>query len=55
MLAIRASRLFDGVDATLIERPLVLVDAGKVVAVQAGGDAPASAQLVDRRRCRVPR
>lgn len=47
MLAIRGARLFDGVNATPLPLPLVLVESGQVVAVQSGGEAPAGAELVD--------
>jgi imidazolonepropionase-like amidohydrolase len=47
MLTIRASRLFDGVDATVIDQPVVHVDAGRIVAVRSGGDPPADAEVVD--------
>jgi imidazolonepropionase-like amidohydrolase len=44
MLAVRAARLFDGAGA--IERPVVLIDAGRIVAVESG-DPPAGAEVVD--------
>ncbi|HEY3008076.1 MAG TPA: amidohydrolase family protein [Micromonosporaceae bacterium] len=47
MLAIRAARLFDGVSAALVPRPMVLVEAGRIVAVRSGGEPPADARLVD--------
>ncbi len=47
MLGIRATRLFNGVDATPVKQPLVLVEEGKVVAVQSGGQAPAQAEVID--------
>jgi imidazolonepropionase-like amidohydrolase len=47
MLAIRAARLFDGVSGALVAWPLVLVEAGRIVAVGSGGDPPAEARLVD--------
>lgn len=47
MMAVRASRLFDGVDAKPVECPLVLVEDGRIVAVQSGGDPPDGAQVVD--------
>jgi imidazolonepropionase-like amidohydrolase len=46
MLALRAAALFDGVDRLPVERPLVLVDSGRIVAVRAG-EPPAGAQLVE--------
>jgi imidazolonepropionase-like amidohydrolase len=45
MQAIRAARLFDGVSATLLDRPVVVVDAGKVVGVEV--DVPGGAEIVD--------
>ncbi|HYT09689.1 MAG TPA: hypothetical protein VEL73_03430 [Mycobacteriales bacterium] len=47
MLAIRAAHLFDGVSSSLLEQPLVLVEDGRVLAVQTGGAAPAEAAVVD--------
>lgn len=47
MLAIRGGRLFDGLASAYLPRPTVLVDEGRIVAVQSGGDPPAEAQTVD--------
>jgi imidazolonepropionase-like amidohydrolase len=47
MLAIRAARLFDGLDPVLVERPVLLVADGRVAAVRAGGEVPAGADVVD--------
>jgi imidazolonepropionase-like amidohydrolase len=47
MLAIRGARLFDGIASTYAPRPTVLVEDGRIVAVQSGGDPPAEAQTVD--------
>jgi imidazolonepropionase-like amidohydrolase len=47
MLAIRAARLFDGDSATVVREATVLVDDGRIVAVQSGTDVPSSAELVD--------
>ena len=47
MFAIRAARLFDGVDPTLVERPVVLVDEGTIVAVESGVTTPAGIDVVD--------
>ncbi|MBW3557022.1 MAG: amidohydrolase family protein [Actinobacteria bacterium] len=48
MLALRATRLFDGESATLVQRPLVLIDSGRIVAVDAGaGEPPAGAEVVE--------
>jgi imidazolonepropionase-like amidohydrolase len=44
---VRAARLFDGVSATIRESPLVLVESGRVVAVDFGGRAPVGAPVVD--------
>jgi imidazolonepropionase-like amidohydrolase len=46
MLAIRAARLFDGVGPDLVERPVVLVDEGSIIAVESGA-VPAGAEVVD--------
>jgi imidazolonepropionase-like amidohydrolase len=47
-LAIRAARGFDGASAQLIERPLVLVEDGRIVAVESGGvEPPAEAETVE--------
>jgi len=47
MLAIRAARLFDGVNPNLVERPVVLVDGGSIVAVESGTAVPAGIDVVD--------
>ena len=48
MLAIRADRLFDGVDfLDGVGRPVVLIENGRIVAVQSGGEPPAGAEIVD--------
>jgi imidazolonepropionase-like amidohydrolase len=48
MLALRAARLFDGHHARLIERPLVLIEDGRIAAVDQGAAAPpAGAAVVD--------
>lgn len=48
MLVLRAARLFDGDNPKLVERPLVLIDEGKIVAVDHGGvEPPAGAELID--------
>jgi imidazolonepropionase-like amidohydrolase len=46
VLAIRAARLFDGVSAAAVLRPVVLVRDGVIVAVQAGAP-PSSAHVAD--------
>lgn len=50
MLAIRATRLFDGVSATPVEQPLLLIDDGTIVAVQSGGEPPSEAEVVEMGR-----
>ncbi len=47
MLGIKAARLFNGVDAAPVTDALVLLDAGKIVAVLPGGQAPAEAEITD--------
>jgi imidazolonepropionase-like amidohydrolase len=47
MIAIRAGRLFDGVNARPVERPVVLIETGRIVAVLPGGQPPPDAQVVD--------
>jgi imidazolonepropionase-like amidohydrolase len=48
MLALRAARLFDGESPTLTEHPMVLIDDGRIVAVEQGAvEPPNGAELVD--------
>lgn len=47
LFAIRAACLFDGVNPVLVERPVVLVDRGSVVAVESGAAVPAGIDVVD--------
>ena len=48
MLALRAARLFDGVSAALVERALLLVEHGRVTAVESGDvSPPAGATTLD--------
>jgi imidazolonepropionase-like amidohydrolase len=47
MLAIRAAGLFDGISETVAQRPVVLVDAGKIVSVQPFGQPPSQVEVVD--------
>lgn len=47
LFAIRAARLFDGVGPALVERPVVLLDGGSVVAVESDGAVPAGVDVVD--------
>jgi len=47
MLALRAARLFDGESAAPIERPVVLVDHGRIVAAASDLPPPADAEVVD--------
>ena len=46
-LAVRADRLFDGVDATLVQHAVVLIEFGRVVAVLSGTDPPPAVRVVD--------
>jgi imidazolonepropionase-like amidohydrolase len=48
MLALRAARLFDGESAEVIERPLLLIEDGRITAVEKGGvQPPAGAEVLD--------
>ncbi|WP_203897630.1 amidohydrolase family protein [Virgisporangium aliadipatigenens] len=47
MLAIRAERLFDGVDAAPVTRPVVLVEEGRVTEVLSEAEPPNGARVVD--------
>jgi imidazolonepropionase-like amidohydrolase len=47
MFAIRATRLFDGIGPLLAQRPVVLVDDGRIVEVRSDGSAPESVEVVD--------
>jgi imidazolonepropionase-like amidohydrolase len=47
MLAIRAARLFDGESAAPVERPVVLVEEGRIVAAGSGLQPPETAEIVD--------
>ncbi|MFG1660103.1 amidohydrolase family protein [Micromonospora chersina] len=47
MLAIRGGAAFDGVSPVLVQRPLVLVDDGRIVDVRAGGVPPPGAEVID--------
>lgn len=48
MLAVRATRLFDGVNATLMQRPMLLIERGVIVAVEFGAlEPPAGAEIID--------
>ncbi len=48
MIALRAARLFDGESPDLIERPLVLIEAGRIAAVDKGGvEPPTGAEVID--------
>jgi imidazolonepropionase-like amidohydrolase len=48
MLALRAARLFDGESAEVIERPLLLIEDGRITAVDKGGvEPPPGAELLD--------
>ncbi|GAA4608526.1 imidazolonepropionase-like amidohydrolase [Actinoplanes octamycinicus] len=47
MLAVRAGRLFDGVSEQPVEKPAVLIENGRIVAVQSGGELPAGVPVTD--------
>jgi len=48
MLALRAAPLFDGWSDKLLERPLVLIENGRITAIEYGDlDAPQGAEFVD--------
>lgn len=47
MLAIRGGAAFDGVNPVLVEKPLVLIEDGRVVDVQANGAPPAGVEVAD--------
>jgi imidazolonepropionase-like amidohydrolase len=48
MLAIRAARAFDGVSAHLIERPLLLINDGRIMSVESGSaEPPVEADIAD--------
>ncbi len=47
MFAIRAAWLFDGVGSRLVERPAVLVEEGRIVAVHSGAPVPADLEVAD--------
>lgn len=48
MLAIRAARLFDGSSPTVSERALVLIESGRITAVEHGAvEPPAGAEIID--------
>jgi imidazolonepropionase-like amidohydrolase len=46
-VAIRAGRLIDGKNDTVIANALILVEGDKIVSVTAGGNAPAGVELID--------
>jgi len=50
MLAIRAAGLFDGSSQTAVQRPVVLLDAGKIVSIQPHGEPPSHTEAVDLAR-----
>jgi imidazolonepropionase-like amidohydrolase len=45
-IAVRATRLFDGISSTLLPDPLVLIDGGRIVAAESRLRAPADAEVV---------
>ena len=48
MLALRAARLFDGQNPKLVEHPFVLIEDGRITAVEQGGvQPPTGAEVVD--------
>jgi imidazolonepropionase-like amidohydrolase len=47
MIAIRAHRLFDGVNAEPVDRPVVLTETGRIVTVLSGAEPPPGAEVVD--------
>ncbi|MEU2792185.1 amidohydrolase family protein [Streptomyces sp. NPDC007100] len=47
MLAVRARALFDGVGPGLVERPTVLIEHGRIAAVQPGGTPVIGAEVLD--------
>src|SRR5581483_544893 len=48
MRALRAARLFDGADPTLVEHPLVLIEDGRIAAVHPGRrEPPPGTEMVD--------
>jgi imidazolonepropionase-like amidohydrolase len=48
MFFLRAARLFDGLGSTIVERPLVAIDGGRIAAVDAGAiEPPADAEVLD--------
>jgi imidazolonepropionase-like amidohydrolase len=47
LTVLRAAWLFDGVGATLLPDPMVLIDGASIIAVQQGGVPPAGALIVD--------
>jgi len=47
LTALRAGWLFDGTGSTLIADPLVVIDGGTIVAVDAGAAAPDGAEVID--------
>jgi imidazolonepropionase-like amidohydrolase len=47
MLVLRAQHLFDGVTAQLMHNPMLVVDDGRIVGLQSGGEPPSDAEVVD--------
>src|SRR5260370_3759028 len=52
-VAIRAGRMIDGKSDTLIANVLILVEGEKIVAVSAGGAAPAGVEVIDLSKATV--
>ncbi|MET9291966.1 amidohydrolase family protein [Streptomyces sp. NPDC003077] len=47
MRALRAARLFDGIGPGLVERPLLLIEDGRIAAVRAGGEPEPGVDVLD--------
>src|ERR1700737_3383136 len=47
MLVLRADRLFDGVNAQLLQNAHVFIEDGRITAVESGGEPPSDAEVVD--------
>jgi imidazolonepropionase-like amidohydrolase len=47
MLVLRAQQLFDGVNAQLVHNPMLVIDDGRIVGLEKGGEPPSDAEVVD--------
>jgi len=47
LIAVRAARLFDGVSPELLDAPLVIMDGGRIAAVQSGSHPPPDVDVVE--------